>query len=283
MKKIAGAMALGVVLAAGSITAAEAAPKAFKVTVKVSKSTADVGAKIKVSGKVSGQSSKSLKGKKVTVQRKYGNGGWQKVGTAKISSKRTFALSTTLVKGGNTSFRVVKGKSGKIKSGTSAARSLPVYKWIDLTTAPSIGYSMGVRNQAVTMGGKRYARALQGVDQLMVAFNATNCTALTTTIGFQDRDRSKMDRTDTQSLVAMSGNAPGAQPTGQYGPYIVSRDQVQKVSIGFANVVTVMAVAETEVSAGSFVASAVMADPLVRCNSDSLAAVPESWLTTGPA
>lgn len=282
MKKIAGAMALGVVLAAGSITAAEAAPKSFTVTAKVSRTKADVGAKVKVSGKVSGQSAKSLKGKKVTVQRKYVGGGWQKIGTAKISSKRTFALSTKLVKGGNTSFRVVKGKSGKIKSGKSTARTLPVYKWIDLTTAPSLGFSMGVRNQAVTMGGKRYARALQGLDQLMVAFNATNCTTLTTTIGFQDRDRAKLERTDTQSLTAMKSDGLSGQPTGQYGPYIVSRDQVQKVSINFANTKMLAATGDTEVAAGSFVASAVMADPLVRCNSDSLAAIPDSWLATGP-
>lgn len=273
-------MALGLVVAASSMTAAEAAPKAYGVTVKVSKTTADVGATIKVTGKVSGENARKLKGKKVTVQRKYGNAGWQKVADAKISSKRTFSLSTKLVAGGNTSFRVVKSKSGKIRTGTSATRTLSVYKWIDLTTAPSVGFSAGLRNHPVTLNGKTYARALQGSGVVVTGFNATGCTALTTTIGFPDKEKVALASTDSQTLTAMSGKASSATPT-EHGPYVVTRDEVKKVTINFASA-EVMALVNS-VDAASGPATAVLADPLVRCNSDSLALVPDDWSVFGPS
>lgn len=278
MKKIAGAMALGVVLAIGSVTAAEAAPKTFKVSVKVSKTTAEFGSSVKITGKVSGDSSRRLKGKRVTVQRKYATGGWKKVGTAKISSKRTFSLSTKLVAGGDTSFRVVKSKSGKTRTGTSAIRTLPVYKWIDLTTAPSIGISFGLKNHPVTLNGHKYTRALQGLGGLMVGFNAAKCTSMTTVIGFQDKEKSGLTSTDSMSLVGMSGNMSGT-PTTQ-GPYVVTRDQVKKVTINFSNVEAVVLQGGTTIQTGQ--ATSVLADPLVRCNSDSLAQIPDSWDLFGP-
>lgn len=271
MKRIAGAMALGAVLVAGSMTAAEAAPKAYKVSAKVSKSTADVGNRIKISGKVSGESASKLKGDKVTIQRKYNGGGWQKVGTAKISSKRSFSLSTRLVKGGTTSFRVVKSKSGKIRSGVSSTRTIKVYKWIDLTTAPTLELSGGLRNHPVTVNGKTYPRNIQSsIGIVFLEFNPQNCTTFSTVVGFKDSEKSELEPTTEMFADVLRRATPSAEPTWIAGAEITP-DQVKLLSVAIPLGGMIV------VQAGGGGATTVLASPQARCNADTLLPIPTAF------
>lgn len=265
MKKMVGAMALGVVLAAGSVTAAEAAPTSFTVTAKVSKTSSAVGAKIKVTGKVAGQSAKKLKGKKVTVQRKYATGAWKKVGTARITSKRTYSLSVKLTAGGNTSFRAVKAKSGKVRSGTSAARTLSVFKTFDLTTSPIFAVEIGSRNSPVVMNKKSYPRAFQSLNQLVVFVDARSCSTVSGVTGFLDRQKSQIQPTAVQETQIVQLDATNAV-VGE-SVFTTTLNQVAKRTVAVKPATRRLAIIGAVSSGGS----AVFALPTLRCNRNTLA------------
>ncbi|MEH3033916.1 MAG: hypothetical protein PGN07_07710 [Aeromicrobium erythreum] len=119
----------GVALAAGVLVAAPAEAATYGVTLNLSKSTADVGQKIGLSGKVSG--SKAAK-KKLSVQYRLGSGSWKTVKTVTTSSKATYATTFTVKTAGAAGLRVVAPKSGSTKAGTSPAKPFTGYRWLSL-------------------------------------------------------------------------------------------------------------------------------------------------------
>ncbi|MEH3033915.1 MAG: hypothetical protein PGN07_07705 [Aeromicrobium erythreum] len=114
-------------LAASVLVATPAEAATYGVTLNLSKSTADVGQKIGLSGKVTG--SKAAK-KKLSVQYRLGSGSWKTVKTVTTSSKATYATTFTVKTAGTAGLRVVAPKSGSTKAGTSPARNFTGYRWL---------------------------------------------------------------------------------------------------------------------------------------------------------
>jgi hypothetical protein len=143
------ALVLGLTVSAGA-----AAKPAYKVTLKTSVATSTAERFITVSGKVTGP---KATGKTVTIQRHYVGGPWITVATATVRSNGKYSARVETPRGGTTSFRALKGKSSVRKAGVSAARSIPVYEWLDLAKQSGLHDTDVLPGVAETVGGKTYS------------------------------------------------------------------------------------------------------------------------------
>lgn len=234
-----------------------AAKKTYKVSIKTSKSSSTAGASVKISGRVSGP---KVKGTSVKIQRQYPGGGWKTVTTAKLSSKGKYSAWVETVIGGTTSFRVLKAKSSARKAGTSATRTLPVYKWINLVTgaAQSTSPQSLYSNVPVTIEGQVFRHSTLLNTNLTTAYNTANlCTTLRATVGQDDASTVA----DTFNIfVGHLGPGPGAfsQPANQASVTPLVRN-ISGVSI--------LILGANDLAAGSLAA---IGTPQVLCNADEL-------------
>ncbi|MET0930147.1 MAG: hypothetical protein ABWX74_11545 [Aeromicrobium sp.] len=258
MRTILIATAAAAALVLGSVGPADAAAKkSYKVSVKTSKSTSTPGASVKISGKVSGP---KVKGKSVKIQRQYVGGGWKTVATTKLSSKGTYSAWVETPLGGSTSFRVLKARSSVRKAGTSAIKTLPVYKWINLVeaAAQSSASAQYYGNVPVTIEGQTFRHSALLNTNLTTAYNTANlCTTLRATVGQDDASTVA----DTFNIfVGHLGPGPGAfnQPVNQASVTPLVRN-ISGVSI--------LILGANDLAAGSLAA---IGTPQVLCNADEL-------------
>lgn len=181
LRTIAVAAATGLVVALAPTTAHAAKP-AYKVSISLSKTTADVGQTVTVSGKVAGP--KSAK-KKLLVQRKVGSGAWKTVKKVKTTKKSRYSTKVKVSTAGKQSVRVVALKSSKRVKGVSKAKSYTGYRWLDLTVQKRQDSGGGVTKGAVTLDGTTYAKAFTFSGAGTYFHFAKKCTTVRLGLGAQ--------------------------------------------------------------------------------------------------
>lgn len=165
-------------------------PRKKATSVKVtsrSKSNVTVGKKVYVKGKTS----KSLKGKRVSLQIKVGKR-WNTVATAKVQADRTFKLSAKATKAGKQRYRVAHPSTRTTKTSVSTSFTYTVWKWysvINLGQVASEGFYLTNSGQEATLRGVRYTRSLVNMSEDGgTAFYNVNgkCTKFKATVGIDD-------------------------------------------------------------------------------------------------
>ncbi|MFI5429027.1 hypothetical protein [Aeromicrobium sp. UC242_57] len=156
MRKLVVAM-LTVLLVGSGISAAQAKSK-YSVTLAVSATKIELGASVKLTGKVSPKA----KGSSVKIQRQYVGGAWKTIATRKLTKAGTYAVSIKPTAGGPTKFRVLKSKSSKRNAGVSTVRSLDVWRWVDLVTTPTdFVIGDGVNSATGSINGTSFGHSLE--------------------------------------------------------------------------------------------------------------------------
>lgn len=115
------AVATGAVLAAAPAQAAT-----YGVTLTINTSSADIGTKVTLSGKVSGKGSVK---KSVVIQRKAGSA-WKTIATTRTSAKSAYAKKITIRSTGIGVYRVAAKKAGSTATGYSPSRAVTGYRWL---------------------------------------------------------------------------------------------------------------------------------------------------------
>lgn len=165
-------------------------PRKKATSVKVtsrSKANVSVGKKVYVKGKTS----KSLKGKRVSLQIKVGKR-WNTVATAKVQADRTFKLSAKATKAGKQRYRVAHPSTRTTKTSVSTSFTYTVWKWysvIDLGQVTSEGFYLTNSGQEAILRGVRYTRSLVNMSEGGgTAFYNVNgkCTKFRATVGMDD-------------------------------------------------------------------------------------------------
>ncbi|WP_313406709.1 hypothetical protein [Aeromicrobium sp.] len=181
---LAATTAIALVASLAPTVAADAAAKpVFKVSISTSKTKADVGQTIKVSGKVAGP--KAAK-KRLAVQVKVGNGRWKTVKKVRATKKRRYSTSVKVTTAGQQYVRVVAPKSTKARIGVSKSRGFVGWRWLDLTSQPK--YTRGsVTVAPATIAGTSYDKAITLTEGARVAFNVNGaCDTYKSAAGIKD-------------------------------------------------------------------------------------------------
>jgi hypothetical protein len=268
LRSLVAATALAVALPALTVTTASASTPAHraaaKVTLKDLPASAEVGQKLKVAGtaKLVGKG-KRAKRVKVTVQRRYGAGGWQNVATTRTGKSGRYAVKVALTQGGTTSFRVKRAGGG-----TTAADSLSVYQWLNLVDVPFlVGGSVAEVRRVARIGGRAFPGSIQipnGGGGLALKPNGL-CTAFEFWTGFLDSPRAVLPPTPRHKGGLGAYGAPTQAQTSFSTP------------VGPAVRVSLNLTGQRYVFGEMMVADApdadlVVASPRVRCNA---ATIPE--------
>lgn len=154
------------VLVAGGLMAAPAAyattPKRSAIvtltSVKAAASPVVVGTRVTVSGKTSS----NLKGKVVVLQRKVGTKWVDQAAKARVTSARTFTITTRASGVDHVAYRVIYKGNSKIKSAKSYGKALTVYRWKHLSKLdPKI--KKNTYSGPVSVNGKDYLNSLRMV------------------------------------------------------------------------------------------------------------------------
>lgn len=187
LRTIAVAAAIGLIASLAPATAAEAAKKpkkpTYRVSIKIGKTSADVGQVITLAGRVKGPKARK---KRLVVQRKVGSGAWRAVKKVRTNKKGRYSTKVKVAVVGQQHLRVVAPRSKKARKGVSSRRGYVGWRWIDLTTQPSLMEGNTAIRGAVTIAGKHYAKAIT-FDDTGLFFNATGaCDTFRSTIGVVD-------------------------------------------------------------------------------------------------
>lgn len=158
---------------------------AYAVTVTASRSQVDVGQSFTLSGQVT----PAARGKKVTIQRRYGTGSWRTIGTATLKSSGSYAKTIKATKAAPTSYRVLKAKSSSRSAGTSRTVGVGAYRWRHLTDLPSFrGSLVGTSEKSAVMLGVTYPHSLLVGGSASAGFETAGlCDDLTTYAGIDQR------------------------------------------------------------------------------------------------
>ncbi len=185
-----------------------------KTTLKITKIAPTAGSTV-ISGKqvkVTGTASKNLKGKKLKVQVKV-NGAWKTLSAKpKVTSKGKFTFTTKAIGVGKTSYRVVftATKKGTRLAGSTASRSVTVWKWISLASQNNVDYEAShgwhePNPETVTMAGVTYkdgilARAHGGRENWSEYNTSFQCKSFTALAGAEDSSPSDAKGTSFMSI-----------------------------------------------------------------------------------
>lgn len=175
-RSLAAAAAVALVASLAPSMAAEAAAKpTFRVSAALSSGTADVGRAVTISGKVTGPAAAR---KLLLVQRQVGTGAWNTVAKVRTSTKRQYRASVKVTTAGAQQLRVVAPRSTKARQGTSTARRLTGWRWIDPTTNGAVRQ---LARGALTIDGARQSAlvATAGSGEFYARVDG-RCDALTT-------------------------------------------------------------------------------------------------------
>jgi len=171
--------AVGLVAWLAPAGAAQAAPATYRVSISVSAAKADVGQSVTVTGRVSGPRAAR---KLVLVQQRVGTGAWRTVTKVRTTSSARYSTRVKVTTAGAQALRVVAPRSTVRRAGTSAARSLTGWRWVDASRA---GVSSNLRTGTVTIHGTRYSGltvAPRGSGKLLVRFDG-RCDAVSYSAG----------------------------------------------------------------------------------------------------
>ncbi len=157
MRRTTLALGLATVVAGAVLTAAPAQAATYGVTLAASKSTADVGKKVTLTGKVTGKGSAK---KSVVIQRKTANA-WKTITTTKTSSKSTYSKAITIRSTGAGVYRVAAKKAGKTTTGYSPSRTVVGYRWLRLADQPLLANGQVFNNTTARVLEKRYSRSIE--------------------------------------------------------------------------------------------------------------------------
>jgi hypothetical protein len=242
-------------LVLGTTALADAAKPAYKVTLRTGAASSVADRFIAVSGKVVGP---KAVGRTVTIQRKYVGGSWVTVTTATIRRNGTYAARVETPRGGTTSFRAVKARSSVRSGAVSAARSVPVYRWLYLSDQPG-ETSNAIRGVDETIGGKHYPHSIEYFGDGYMEFKlAKLCTRLTTLAAY----------------LPNTTGAPAADATFELGTFQPSSSTGTTVTTGtpvpinVAEVGTMFGFLDVNDTEGGY--HFVLGDPKVYCNADVL-------------
>lgn len=259
---VAAAALLPVFATVSPAPAALPAAKAVKVTLKDLPASSDVGKKVTIAGAAKGGKSDRTK---VIVQRRYGAGGWQNVGSTRTDKRGRYSLKVALVQGGPTSFRAKAG--GK----SSEAESMAVYEWLDLVDQPVLAGGNGAVEfrRTASIGGRSFRNSVFGSSGGLTVVAKPNgaCTTFEMWSGFLDEDREGQPDTARQEggLTAYSTGPTAPQEFSvPVGPAVR-----QTLDLTGARYLYVQLATD---QAGS--AAAVLGSPRVRCNAASLPEMP---------
>jgi hypothetical protein len=187
------ALVLGVTAVAGAAT-----KPPYRVTLHTSVSSSTADHFLTVSGRVFGP---RAAGKTVRIQRKYVGGSWVTVATPTTSARGTYAARVETPRGGTTSFRAIKARSTLRSAGTSAVRSIPVYRWLYLADQPAESSQM-THGVNYTMNGKQYPHSIWFFGDGYLAYKLAGlCTKVTTVAEY----------------VAYTGGSPAQSASLNYG------------------------------------------------------------------
>lgn len=201
-------------------TTTEAAPKrAYQVSIKISRTQADVGQTIRIAGRVAGP--KAAK-KRLAIQRKVGSAKWRTVRKVRTTSRARYSTKVKVTTAGRQYFRVVAPTSSKRRAGHSKARALTGFRWLDLTQQPSMTPTgRGAVRGPVTVAGRTYPSALTyrfAADMFDVSWR---CTTFKATAAVPDGETTPATLTtvvlkrfagDTEPKVTPTPLAPGRAP-----------------------------------------------------------------------
>lgn len=260
MRTFLAAIAASILVLTG-VSAADAAPSPYKVSIKLNHTYSNAGGSVLVSGYVTGS---KANGSSVKVQRKYVGGSWKTVATDQISSNR-YAAWVETPRGGNTSFRAVKGASTTHSAGTSATKTIKVYEWLYLANETGFaqyggGYMAPIEAQ---LGSTLYTRSIGFFfGQSVVTWNVAGaCTELRMTADYTSSRNplpASVDfevrrwQTDNTVPVTTTTRAPNAGPVAITAPLASTR-------------VLELALVHLESEDNAF-----LGNPRIRCNLDHL-------------
>lgn len=157
MRSTTFALGLATVVAGAVLTAAPAQAATYGVTLTVSTSTADIGKKVTLTGKVSGKGSAK---KSVVIQRKTAKA-WKTITTVTTSSKSTYSKAITIRSTGAGVYRVAAKKSGATSTGYSPSRTVTGFRWLWLADQPLLTTGQAFVNTTVRVLEKRYAHSIE--------------------------------------------------------------------------------------------------------------------------
>lgn len=173
------------------VTPAEAATFTVSLTTNVTK--ADVGASVKLTGKVKGTGAGKAP---LAVQRRYGSGAWSTIAKATTTSTGAYATSVKVTTAGAQSLRVVARKKGATAQGISPARALTGWAWLKLYDESYFSEGSVQRGWVGTVNGGTPPRDTFGLysndgasNHGLVAWRTDElCDRLTASIGISDSD-----------------------------------------------------------------------------------------------
>jgi len=187
---VASAVALaGVAVASGS--AAAATKPAWKVTLTVQTSSVSVGQKIRMSGRVSTKAAGLL----VKLQERASAGRpWKDQRQARVRADGTYRTYDVPTTAKTRSYRVVMPRTAHRSRGVSPSVKVSVYRWVQLTSMPTVNQSFLVPVSTVAMNGIDYPASLEattyhpdGPTSQSVEFNLDRlCTKFRGTFGISD-------------------------------------------------------------------------------------------------
>ena len=213
------AVGLATIVAGAVLTAAPAQAATYGVTLTINKSTADIGTKVTLTGKVSGKGSAK---KSVVIQRKAGSA-WKTITTTTTSSKSTYAKAITIRSTGAGVYRVAAKKAGTTSTGYSPSRTVTGYRWLWLHQQSQ--FSAGVTYVGtVEQLGKRYPHSMtmfSGGSTLAWGLGKT-CDQLSAKLAVADYSG---DDVEAQKVEVGGGTGPGTYTVGQPPVTIVGQAQ----------------------------------------------------------
>ena len=178
----AGTTAAALVLTAVTVAPAQAA--SYAVSIKTSRTQADVGGRFTLSGQVTGRGSG---GKTVYIQRRTGSGGWSNVTTTKTSSKGTYKRQLGVTSVGAKQYRVVATATSTVGRGESPAVTVTGFTWLYLADQPTTANG-AIVDVPVTVGGATYRKSLVLLDDFAAVWNLDGqCDVVTSRVAIDQR------------------------------------------------------------------------------------------------
>lgn len=166
---------------AAQLPAEAARTPTFRVTLTTSTTTSDVGTTVTLRGAVRGPKSAR---KTLLIQRRIGASQWTTIARTRTGPRSRYVRRVTTTTAGVQSLRVIAPRSTKAKRGTSAARMLTGWRWLDLTTQSQ--QAAGDVRGPVTVNGVSYGASYVFQYNGVHFKTGRSCTTLRTQIAVPD-------------------------------------------------------------------------------------------------
>jgi hypothetical protein len=200
-----GASAVALAGVAAASEAADATTKPpWKVSLAVATSSVTLGQKVRLSGHVS----KNAAGLLVMLQERASAGHpWKDQRQARVRAAGTYTTYDVPTNARSRSYRVVMPRTAHRSRGVSPAVRVSVYRWVQLTSMPTVNQSFLVPVSTVALNGTDYPASLEattyhphGPTSQSVEFNLDRmCTKFRGTFGISDGSEASSQASVTAS------------------------------------------------------------------------------------